>query len=199
MKRITLIIGMIIALVFSMIILTACSSTDTTSKDNSDTAEETKEEVINDYTYKELSFKLPSNYIESESGGEESKIYSTNFEDDVMKLFSVASLSAQGTDFIANASESLGEYDFALTGYDVTSKGDPQVGEINGMKTISVDMKYNNSTTNGNAEVEYCYAQKGDTVYVMCFELFTQNGKKIEESDLSTTFDTIKSSLKFAE
>ncbi len=205
MKKKLLVFGMIVTLFMSLVILTACENTESipsiTPSAETEKNEESNapEETMKDYTFEKLSYKLPSSYGEEDNDSESTMIYSSETTENVMTLFSVATLPAEGVDFIATASESLGDYDFELTGYDLVSKAEPKVEELNGIKTISVDVKYKNDSVNGEAEIEYCYAQEGDTVYVICFEIFTHSGKKIESSDFSYYFDSIKSSLIFAE
>ena len=205
MKKSVLIFGTIIILAVFVIVLSGCSiTTDTTSPETNDTVAEetetqTEEEVMNDYTFRELSFKLPSGYGETDENTEDTAVYTTIVDDKIMKVVSFGVFSAEGIDFVEDASESLAKYEFKLAGYEIVSKLDPKKVEFNGIPAIVVDVNYNNASVNGNGEVEYCYAQKGDDVYVICFEIFTQNGEKIEESDFSESFDSIKSSFEFAE
>lgn len=202
MKRIVLICGMILVLVCAMFILTGCetSTEKTDDTDNVVNTEEKAAETVNEYAYKELSFKLPSNFKETEGNNGDNAIYNTEIENDIMKMFSVGSFDAQGIeDYVGLASEALKEQEFALPGYDVTLKKDPEIVEYNGIRTISILIDYNGTTANGDAKIEYCYAQKGNTVYVICFEMFAQKEKKIEDTEFANTFDAVKSTLQFAE
>ena len=200
MKKTILMVGMIIVLMFSLIILTGCGATNVDTEIVEDTGEvETKEEVtMKDYSYEGLSFKLPSNYMITPSDNEDAVIYSVE-SDDALKLFSVATIPAQGTNFLENASDSLKEYEFKLVGYEATSRKDPTIVEYNGIKVISIDVNYESSAADSAAEVEYCYAQNGDTIYVICFEFFNKTGEKIEATDFANEFTQVKDSLKFAE
>ena len=55
MRRSVLIIGMILVLISAMFVLTGCFSDNTNENGNTN---EKAEETINEYTYKDLSFKL---------------------------------------------------------------------------------------------------------------------------------------------
>ena len=197
MKRKLLILGMVLILFFALVVLTVCEKSEEINANNSNDVK--TEEIMKDYTFEGLSFKLPSDFEKDSNERENTSIYNTEVKDNTMKLFSVAVISAEGSDFIESASNYLGDYDFSLTGYDIISKEEVKRDNYNGIETVSVDVKYNNSTVNGNAEVEYCYAQKNDTVYVICFEIFTQNGKTIETDDFEKSFTDIKNSLEFVE
>lgn len=204
MKRSILIFGIIIVFAISIIVLSGCSSTNNiTSQEVEDSIDEVidsnEEEVMKDYTFKELSFKLPSAYGETESDNEDTVIYSTEIQGKIMKLFSLSTFDAGEVNFVEDASEGLAQQEFKLTGYETVSKAEPKKVDFNGIPALLVDVKYNNASVNGDAEVEYCYAQNGNNVYVICFEIFTQNGEKIGESDFSDSFDSIKDSFQFAE
>ena len=204
MKKTLLIFGMITVLAFSVIILSGCSLTKNDalqSVENSiaEIVETNEEEVMKDYSFKDLSFKLPSSYGETESDTEDSVIYSTEVEGKTMKIVSFATFDAGEVDFVNDAAEALGQQEFSLTGYDTVSKTAPRKVDFNGIPALLVDVEYSNASVNGKGEVEYCYAQKGTTVYVFCFEIFTQNGEEIGETDFSDSFDSIKDTFKFAE
>ncbi|MCR5186578.1 MAG: hypothetical protein K6D97_05635 [Clostridia bacterium] len=126
-------ISVIVLLLFSTIALSGCNKTNESTEDS---VKEIKTMV--DYTFKDLSFRLPEDYTKSET----------------------------------------------------------KLDEINGMKTVSVVVNYNNDSVNGNAEVEYLYTQKGDTVYVICCEIFSQGGEQIETNEFEETFKEVKNSLK---
>lgn len=195
MKSKVLVLGMVTILLMSMFVLTGCSTVEENT-DNTSNNTEIVEEAMIDCTFKDLSFKLPQSYTEKEDANDDTVIYNTDVVDGKIKLFSVATIDSNGVDFIETATTSLADYNFELSGYDLISKGEAKLGEINGVKTISVDVKYHNDTVNGDAEVEYCYAQKEDTVYVICFEIFTQNGKEIKDGEFEETFKDIRASLK---
>ena len=197
MRRSVLIIGMILVLISAMFVLTGCFSDNTNENGNTN---EKAEETINEYTYKDLSFKLPSSYKETEGNNSESLIFNTEIKNNVMNIFSVGSFDSQGIEnYVDIAADALKDQEFALAGYETTLKKDPQVVEYNGIRVISIDIKYNNTTINGESEVEYCYAQKGDTIYVICFQMFGQAGKAIEDTEFAEEFDSIKNTLQFAE
>ena len=205
MKKKLLVFGMIVVLLMSMVVLTACEKTESTSEETKSTtgsveeSKETEEETMQDYTFKEFSFKLPSNYKLEDGDDEDTAIYSDEHESDKMRVFSVSTISAQGVDFIATAEESLGEYDFKLPGYDIISKSEPKTEEFNGVKTISVDVKSHQSTLNGNSEIQYYYAQKDDTVYVISLQIYAQNDIEITEEEFSKSYDAVKNSFSFAQ
>lgn len=206
MKKYLVVFGIFLVLVCSMVILTGCGSAQNSTNENKveEKTEEKVEEkaaevVLKDYSYKDLSFKLTSDYEKTDSTSSDTLIYNTDIEEGKMKMFSVGSFSAEGIeDYVTLAADALKEQEFSLTGYKTVSKQDPKVVEYNGIKTLSIDVKYSNDSIKGEGEVEYCYAQKGDTIYVLCFEIFTQDNKKIENNDFSKAFDDVKSSLKFA-
>jgi len=202
MKKLIHIAGIIVTLMVSLIIFTGC----TTKEENEVVEKKTYDyssEVINtsenstEYKYNKLYFSLPNTYEETESDSREAVIYSQEVIDDVKKRFSVGIFNADDKDFMKDALEALKTYEFKLLGYKAFSRKDPVEVEYNGIKVISVDVKYDSPNIDGDAEIEYCFVQNGDTVYVIYFEMFAQNGKRVENFNFAEAFNDIKSSLKF--
>ena len=116
MKKYLVVFGIILVLVCSMVILTGCGSAQNSTNENKveEKTEEKVEEkaaevVLKDYSYKDLSFKLTSDYEKTDSTSSDTLIYNTDIEEGKMKMFSVGSFSAEGL--------SLDEADIA----DITS------------------------------------------------------------------------------
>ena len=191
MKSKLLAISMIILLLISTVVLSGCNKI---NENTEDLKEDNKAMV--DYTFKDLSFKLPQDFTKRDGENTDTVIYNTEVVNGKLKIFSVATVPSEGVDFIETAATSLGDYGFELSGYDLTSKSETKLEEINGMKTVSVVVNYHSDSVNGDAVVEYCYAQKDDTVYVICCEIFTQNGQQVETNEFEETFKDVKSSIK---
>ncbi len=202
MKKMIYIAGMIATLILSLILLTGC----TTKEENEVVEKKTYDyssEVVNtdenstEYKYNKFCFSLPNTYEETESDSRDAVIYSSEVVDDVKKRFSVGIFNADDKDFMKDALEALKTYEFKLLGYKAFSRKDPTLVEYNGIKVISVDVKYDSPNIDGDAEIEYCFVQNEDTVYVIYFEMFAQNGKKVENYNFDEAFNDIKSSLRF--
>ena len=200
MKKKFLVMGIMMALFMVMIILSGCTNIDgSNTNDNTISTEEiedAQEVVMKDYTYKELSFKLPDSFEISDKSSEESTMYTTDLIDSEMKMFAISSLSAQGVNFIEQAEASLDDYPFEISNYELVEKGNVERKTLDGIDAISCTVKYKGKIIDGFAAVEYIYLQKDDTVYVVCCELFTEKGKEVNAADLSY-FDDIKGSFKF--
>lgn len=202
MKKLIIITRIIVTLILSLIVFTGCATKEKPEVVETKTNDYSSEviaadENITEYKYNRFCFNLPNTYEETESDSRDAVIYSSEVIDDVKQRFSVGIFNADDKDFMKDALEALKTYEFKLLGYKAFSRKDPIEVEYNGIKVISVDVKYDSPNIDGDAEIEYCFVQNEDTVYVIYFEMFAQNGKRVENFNFVEAFNDIKSSLRF--
>lgn len=204
MKKLIIITRIIVTLILSLIVFTGCATKEKTEVVETKTNDYSSEVIAADentteYKYNRFCFNLPNTYEETESDSRDAVIYSSEVIDDVKQRFSVGIFNADDKDFMKDALEALKTYEFKLLGYKAFSRKDPIEVEYNGIKVISIDVKYDSPNIDGDAEIEYCFVQNEDTVYVIYFEMFAQNGKRVENFNFAEAFNDIKSSLRFEE